>query len=128
MENFDPGDKVGIISWVDRGIVAAGPFTLLERSSEPNMWKTREHPYAHIIYSDFFHWQTDSKEGGPIPVVKKQKTLSEVLEKKLRNRLIETGLEKNTGLSASPGMGWADLIRAYSGDPVPKGAESAWSY
>jgi len=128
MDNYNSGDKVGIISWADRGIVKAGPFTLLERSSEPNMWKTRENPYSHIIYTDFFHWENDSKKGGPIPVAKKQKTLSEVLEKKLRNRLIETGLEQNTSLSASPGIGWADLIRAYSGDPVPKGAASAWSY
>lgn len=127
MDNFKPGDRVGIMGWGTlKHVVAAGPLTINRRSDlEPNMWITKEHPYSHIIFHDFFHWAEGLEAGDPVP---RGPSVREIWIRKARHEAIQTGLEKITGLSASPGMGWADLIRAYSGNRVPKGAESAWAY
>lgn len=127
MDDFKPGDQVGIIGYGKlKDQVAAGPLTISRRSNlEPNMWITEEHPNSHIIYRDFFHWVQGLERGDLVP---RGPSLREICTKKALNEAIQTALEKRTGLSASPGMGWADLIRAYSGNRVPKGAESAWAY
>jgi hypothetical protein len=127
MDDFKPGDRVGIMGWGTlKHQVAAGPLTIIRRSNlEPNMWITKEHPESHIIFSDFFHWAEGLERGDLIP---RGPSLREICRKKARHEAIQTALENITGLSASPGMGWADLIRAYSGNRVPKGAESAWAY
>ena len=55
-----------------------------------------------------------------------QKPLRNVLKSKARQAAVRNSFEERTGQNAGPGS-WADLVGAYSGNSVPKGAEAAWS-
>jgi hypothetical protein len=73
--------------------------------------------YGHIQeIGDIMRVSKSSLKPGP---------LNEMIAKKRRHRSIQEALEARTGLNAGPGT-WANRVRAYSGNTVPRGAEGAF--
>jgi hypothetical protein len=55
-----------------------------------------------------------------------QKSLRNVSNRKVRQSAIRNSLERATGQYAGPAS-WANTVRAYSGNSIPRGAEGPWS-
>lgn len=64
---------------------------------------------------------------GVVPIAY-ETTLKSTIQKKALNQSIRNLVERRMGIASERGSGPANLIRAYSGMNVPKGAEGASSY